>query len=252
MIELQSRRGTAPAGSRDLLLTKGNAAEFVDALCIEADGHPALQHAFLTRLAAGDLPDVRATLRDYCYQYAIYSSKFPSYLEAVLAGLVSPRHRELVLENLREERGEDSGGVPHAELFQRFRRAMGVTPAYEAAHEPCGTARAWREQFLLLCRSRPVGFGVGALGIGTERVVARIYGSLHRAVVEHTDLTPEDYRFLTVHMVCDDGHGEHMREISVGLAEDPAQREGLRFGVHAALALRGLFWDAMLARALAR
>jgi pyrroloquinoline quinone (PQQ) biosynthesis protein C len=250
MIELESRRATTLAGSRDLL-TVGSAASFVDALCLEADGHPAVEHPFLTRLAAGDLPDVPAVLRDYCYQYSFYCSTFPSYLEAVLAGLASPRHRELVFENLREERGEHSGGVPHAHLFRRFRRAAGVTAAYEARHEPCGTVRAWQEQFLLLCRSRPVGFGVGALGIGTERVVARIYGALHQAVVEHTNLTPEDYEFLTVHISCDDGHGEHMREISVELAEDPAQREGLRFGVHAALAQRGLFWDAMLARALA-
>ena len=69
-------------------------------------------------------------------------------------------------------------------------------------------------------------------------------------MTKHTDLAPEDYAFLTVHIGCDDEHAEQMKTVSVELAEDVAHREALRFGVVSSLNLRNAFWDAMLARAV--
>ena len=71
------------------LLHSGTAAEFIDALCRDALRHPAVDHPYLRRLAAGDLPDVRAAIRDYCHQYHAYSAEFPSYLEGVIEHLES-------------------------------------------------------------------------------------------------------------------------------------------------------------------
>ena len=65
------------------------------------------------------------------------------------------------------------------------------------------------------------------------------------------DMTATDYEFLTLHMQCDDEHGDHMRQISLELAEDLNHREALRFGVMSSLNLRNAFWDMMLARAVA-
>lgn len=237
------------------LLNRGSAEAFVEALCRESMAHPAVHHPYLQRLAMADLPDVRMALQDYCHQYYFYSAGFPGYLEAVIAGLPCDRHRQTLRRNLDEERGHGDGAdpeaVPHAELFQRFRAAVGVTPEYERGHSPTMTVLVWRDLFLQKCQSRLLGVGLGAIGIATEMIVSTVYGYLYRAVEDHTDMTPEDYRFLTLHLDCDDEHARHLKQISIELAEDKAVREALRFGALSSLNLRQAFWDIMLARAVA-
>lgn len=236
------------------LLNQGSADEFVDALCADALAHPAVNHGYLQRLAAGDLPDVQAAIRDFCHQYYFYSAEFTSYLEAVIGGLVNARHRDTLRHNLAEEQGRchvtGTEDVPHTELFQRFRLAAGVTADYDRSHEPTTTVLIWRDLFLQKCQSRQAGVGLGAIGIGTELVVSRLYHYLHAAVQTHTELQPDDYLFLTLHMDCDDEHAEDLKQISIELAEDHTLREALRFGVLSSLNLRNAFWDVMLARAL--
>lgn len=243
-----------PASSLSLLYS-GHPGAFVDALRAEAMAHPAVHHPYLQRLASGDLPDIRGALRDFCHQYYFYSADFTQYLEAVIGGLQSAAHRDVLRENLLEERGQSAEhaahDVPHTELFQRFRLAAGVTPEYDARHAPSTTVMVWRDLFLQKCQSRQQGVGVGAIGIATEMIVSTIYRYLHTAVVEHTDMAVDDYLFLTLHLDCDDGHAEQLLHISEELAQDLDVREALRFGVLSSLNLRQAFWDVMLARALA-
>jgi pyrroloquinoline quinone (PQQ) biosynthesis protein C len=237
-------------------LYQGSAEAFVDALCADARAHPAVNHPYLQRLASGDLPDVPAAIRDYCHQYFFYSGGFTRYLEAAINGLQSPAHREVLRQNLAEERGEadpaNPQGLPHTVLFQRFRRAAGVSPAFEAETPPSTTVCVWRDLFLQKCQSAQPGVGVGAIGIGTELVVSSIYRYLYEAVTRHTALSAEDCLFLTLHLDCDDQHAEALRQVSVELAAEPGLREALRFGALSSLNLRQAFWDVMLARALAR
>lgn len=237
------------------LLHTGSAQDFIEALCADAMRHPAVHHPYLKRLASGDLPDVQRAIRDYCHQYYFYSAEFTSYLEAVIGGLSSAAHRDVLRHNLEEERGisddANPGEVPHTELFQRFRRAAGVTPEYDKQSSPSTTVIVWRDLFLQKCQSRHLGVGVGAIGIATEMIVSTIYRYLHDAVKAHTAMTPDDYLFLTLHLDCDDEHAEDLKRISIELAEDHAVRESLRFGVLSSLNLRNAFWDVMLARALA-
>lgn len=249
-----------PVGAASLdLLHRGSAEAFIEALCADALSHPAVDHPYLWRLAEGGFADMPAAVRDYCHQYAFYCADFPAYLQAVIRGLSSSAHRKLVMHNLNEERGSASGDVPagrddvpHTELFRRFQRAAGVTEAYVDAHPPCTTVSIWRDLFLQKCGARQVGIGLGAIGIGTELIVSTVYQFLHRAVTGYTDMRPEDYLFLTVHLDCDDGHADQMKAISVEMAEDLRHREALRFGALSALNLRNAFWDVMLARGGAR
>lgn len=237
------------------LLNQGSAEAFIEALCAEARQHPAVHHAYLQRLAAGELPDVGAAIRDYCHQYYFYSAEFTAYLEAVIGGLSNARHRDTLRHNLDEERGRGDAAnrdeVPHTELFQRFRRAAGVSADYDRAHAPTTTVQVWRDLFLQKCQSRQPGVGVGAIGIATEMIVSTVYGYLHRAVTVHTAMKPDDYLFLTLHLDCDDDHAEDLKQISLELAADHGVREALRFGVLSSLNLRAAFWDVMLARAVA-
>lgn len=235
------------------LLTSGSAEAFVEALCQEALAHPAVNHQYLVDMAAGRFDDMPAALRDFCYQYHFYSAEFTSYLEGVIGGLPCPTHRETLRHNLEEERGhndaENPDGIPHTELFMRFKRASGVTEAFEASTKPIASALIWRDLFLQKCQSRQLGVGLGAIGIGTEMIVSRIYGYLHDAVANYSNMSPQDYIFLRLHLDCDDEHAADLKAISIELAEDHDVREALRFGVFSSLNLRNNFWDVMLARA---
>lgn len=237
-------------------LYRGSAECFIDALCADARQHPAVHHPYLQRLAEGALPDLPWAIRDYCHQYHTYSAGFTDYLTAAIQGLASARHQRVLRQNLAEELGQadpaNPEGAPHTELFQRFRRAAGVTPEYDAATAPCTTVTVWRDLFLQKCRSAQPGVAIGAIGIGTELIVSSIYRFLHQAVTRHLSMAPADYLFLTLHLDCDDDHAAQLRAVSIELAEDDSLREALRFGVLSSLNLRHAFWDVMLARAMAR
>ncbi len=114
-----------------VFLHQGSPEVFIEALCADVMRHQAVNHPYLERLASADLSDMKAAIRDYCHQYYFYSAEFTSYLEVVIGGLDSALHRDVLRQNLKEEQGSDLGNlqsIPHTELFQRFRRAAGVTP----------------------------------------------------------------------------------------------------------------------------
>ena len=239
------------------LLGRGDAKSFIDALCNEAMAHSAVRHEYLRRLAAGDFPNMKAAIRDYCHQYYFYSAEFTTYLEAVIGGLKSASHRDSLRHNLEEERGlmeempSGEDAIPHTELFGKMRRAAGVTEEYERLNPPSATALIWRDLFLQKCQSRQEGVGVGAIGIATEMIVSTIYPYILRAVQEHSDMNEDDYLFLKLHLDCDDEHADDLKQIAIDIAGPYEVREAIRFGVVSALNLRTAFWDVMLGRATA-
>jgi pyrroloquinoline quinone (PQQ) biosynthesis protein C len=238
------------------LIHSGDASHFVTALCREASEHPAVHHPYLKRLASGDLPDMEFALRDYAFQYSFYGAEFPSYLEGVIGGLRYPRHREVLCENLVEEKGKpgstELADRPHTELFKHFQIATGVDAAYLARAEPCTTALVWRDLFLQKCQSRQEGVGLGGIGIATELVVPTMYSYILDGIRRHSTLTAEESFFFELHAQCDSRHGNDLREITQELSEKIDCREAVRFGVFSSLNLRKAFWDIMLSRAVAR
>lgn len=236
------------------LITRGSPREFVDALSLEALDHPAVHHPYLERIASGDLPDVQWALRDYAYQYAFYSEEFPNYLLGVIENLASETHRSILLENLREERGDASSAdlarQPHTDLFKHFQRAIGVDDRFLAENKPSTTVEMWRDLALQKCRSDQVGVAIGAIGIGTELVVPTIYTYLLEGIRSHTSLHEDDYFFFTLHAACDQQHAEDLRQISVEISDVSEHREAIRFGALSALNLRKAFFDIMLSRAI--
>ena len=103
-------------GSESLAyLHKGSSKEFISALKDEIEVHPAVHHEYLKRLSNGDFRNQMAVLRDYAFQYSVYSEWFVFYLEGVLSGINNQNHRNILLENLEEEKG-----TPNAENPRNF------------------------------------------------------------------------------------------------------------------------------------
>ena len=248
---------TSPAPER-------TAAQYVDALASQALLHQAVQHPYLTALASGELPDTRWALRDFARQYYAYSAHFPRYLTAVISKLENPAHRLALMENLTEESGQYEQeeldelaaigidaewivGLPHPELFRRFRRALGVldhdsTP--ESIEMIC-----WREQFLAILTNGSAAEALGALGLGTETIVQTIYQPFVDAI-SGIGMHPRDSVFFPLHTAVDDHHQATLRDIAIDLAATEQGRLDLAKGMQKALALRCSFWSWLHERAL--
>lgn len=240
----------------------------VDRLVRFACAHRAVRHPFLTTLATGGFEErTRAIARRFAHAYHGFSSRFPEYLEAVIGQLERPSHRARLSENLAEERGhldpeseaalrdlgiavEDVEDVPHPVLFERYCDAVGAT-ADLRARPPAATV-SWSDAFLHALRRNSAAFGVGALGIATESIVAPTYAQILAGLADIEDLDRRDLVFFELHCHVDDHHQEDLLQIARDLAEEPGGAEELERGVRVSLSLRAAFWDALHASCLDR
>lgn len=222
---------------------------WLDALEAEALAHPASNHRLLRRIAAGDFADMPEVLRTIALQYGQYSRHFISYVEGVIAQLSNPRHADALRHNLEEELGllpDGSQGKPHREIYQDYLHAIGVDADYSRSQPPIAEGPSWATAFRSLCADQGAAAGIGALGLGTELIVAQIYGFFLTALERHTSLTEEDRLFFSLHAVCDVEHSATLRGIAHDLVEsEPAARSEVERGMRAALALRAEFWTAL-------
>lgn len=138
-------------------------------------------------------------------------------------------------------------GLPHPELFRRFRRALGVRD--EEGGEEALEVVCWREQFLSILTTGSAAEALGALGLGTETIVQTIYQPFVEAV-GRIGMAPQDSVFFPLHTAVDDHHQATLREIAIDLAGTPQGRMDLAKGMHKALGLRCSFSSWLHLRAL--
>lgn len=222
----------------------------------EALHHEAVHHPYLIALSEGTFSDPREALRSFAQTYQGYNAWFPRFLEAVEARL--PRELQSVLAgNKAEEVGSydeetlcelEAAGlqrewidkVPHPELFRRFQQALNVEP--DARVNSASPVGRWREELLKLLETDHPAAAVGALGLGTELVVSRMYASVLKGVDSFAQIRPEGRSFLVLHALVDDAHAESLLELSLHFAMDGEGRAALARGMRAALEMRADFW----------
>lgn len=241
---------------------------YLQDLVREALCHPAVNHPYLIDLAEGNLPDLQWAIRDFATQYPGYCAHFPRYLTMVISKLDSPAHRMTLLQNLTEESGMldqeeldvliDYGidpawvqGIPHPKLFERFQQALGVCDSHEHADDVLEVV-CWRESFYHLLASGSSAEAVGAIGLGTENVVSKIYAPIIKAIERLGTLDRKDYVFFELHCEVDDDHHEALLDIARDFSDVPGNCIDLRKGMLKALGLRAIFWDWMHNRAQQR
>jgi len=241
---------------------------YLEELVQEALSHPAVCHPYLTDLAEGNLPDLPWAIRDFAAQYPGYCAHFPRYLTVVISKLESPEHRATLMQNLIEESGmlDDEElavlvefgidpdwvqGIPHPKLFERFQHAMGVYDTDEHADDALEVV-CWRESFYHLLANGSPAEAIGAIGLGTENVVNKIYTPMIRAIERLGTLERRDYVFFDLHCEVDEDHHKALLNIAHDFADVPLNRLDLRKGMLKALGFRARFWDWMHERARQR
>lgn len=218
----------------------------------------AVNHPYLQALRAGQLPNMEMALKDFAFQYGLYSTNFIHYISAVIAQLSNAKHKGILLDNIAEEQGDTHDielpdevmasvvGQPHARLFRRFQEALGVD-THDSATPEC-PGYSWSQQFLQLCK-KSEHTGIGAIGIGTELIVSRIYDQILEGLRTYSNLTMTQRVFFDLHSQCDEKHADEMLSIAEELADNRSACAEIGHGVDAAIAMRTKFWDEMLVRA---
>jgi pyrroloquinoline quinone (PQQ) biosynthesis protein C len=242
-----------------------NTQTYLANLVEEARCHRAVQHPYLAALATGRVPDLRWAITDFARHYYGYSTYFPRFLMTVISRLDCPAHREALIENLTEESGtygEDDlaalarigiqadwiVGVPHPQLFRRFRSALGLTettPQQVDLEVVC-----WREMLLSTLMHGSTAEAIGAIGLGTETIVSECYRPIVQALSSLDNLSAHDTVFFSLHTLVDDAHQETLLDIAATFAQTPEGRRDLQKGMRKALSLRLAFWDWLHGRAL--
>ncbi len=245
--------------TQDLTSTAGGSATFVDRLTAEAVESSAVEHPYLQSLVDGSLPQMNAALKDFAFQYGLYSRHFIKYVAAVSEQLADEQHRQILKNNIAEEQGDthdvelpddvlaEIDGLSHRALYARFTNALGMHQSFDQATDEC-PGRIWSEQFLNLCGDKP-NVGIGAIGIGTEFIVSRVFTKILDSLKSHSRLSVSQRVFFELHSVCDDHHADELLTITRALAIDKVAREEIAHGVRTAIKLRSRFWDQLLLRA---
>lgn len=236
-----------------------NINTFIERLQTEALSSLAVNHSYLKALVDGEFVDMNLLLKDFAYQYGLYSRQFTRYVSIVIKNLSSEKHKAILLDNLEEELGNAHEvdlpqrvldtiiDQPHSLLFQRFQNAIGVDEVFLSNVFANNPGADWAKEFLELCKIDQY-VGIGAIGIGTELIVSSIYKQVLNALKAHTDLTQEEHVFFDLHSECDDEHAEQIMLIANEIALTPDACEKIEYGASKALELRVAFWDAMLER----
>jgi len=139
-------------------------------------------------------------------------------------------------------------GIPHPELFQRFRSALHVDNT--AAGDDHIEVLCWREMFLAILTNGSPAEAIGALGLGTETIVQTLYQPFVAAIDRLGSIQPRDAVFFPLHTAVDDHHQATLKEVAAAYAVDPQGRADLAKGMVKALSLRDAFWNWLHQRAL--
>ena len=218
--------------------------------------HEAVHHSYLKKLQQGEFPNMNKALAYFACQYEGYSAWFPKYLQAVIDKLSNPSHKSHLLENLAEEKGqlleEDLQairalgihddwvvGIPHPQLFARFKKGICVEHQYELNK----AVEEWRTAFLNYMNDCSEAEAIGAIGYGTESIVKYIYRPIITSISTFTQLSLESYVFFPLHTEVDDEHGKVLISIANELASQSEENGKLiQQGMEKALNLRNEFW----------
>jgi len=173
-------------------------------------------------------------------QYYLYSRNFTRYLAALMTTCESDLLRAKLSQNLWEEGGALEPEQRHAEIFRNFLRNGVGLDLHGIRYE--GFTQHYVSRYLAYCRDASPSSASAFLALGTEGIVARLYGILVSGL-EKAGVPREALKFFYLHMECDDEHAATLEEMTLTYANEAGWAESVRRGALAALDLRLEFFD---------
>ena len=179
-----------------------------------------VQHPFLKRCRKGTI--AMPVLKQLLVQQGHYSRHFTRYLCALMSNLKSTDQILALAENLFEELGLTSDSpTPHSVIYKSMLERFGLN--LDTGPAPLPATLALINTMFEHCRDPNPAMGLGALCLGAEALVAPVYADIMAGFASQ-GIGGKDMEFFRIHIECDDGHADTLRDIMVLTAEqDPAQ-----------------------------
>jgi pyrroloquinoline-quinone synthase len=200
------------------------------------------EHPFIRRCREGTI--TRHELNVFLTQQAKYSRYFTRYLCALISNLQDNEDVMRLAANLVEELGfGEDAGEPHSTLFARMLAELGVrqheVPTFPETEHLIDTA-------LHYCKQLNPAYGLGALCLGAEAIVAPLYSDIIEGFLAN-GVKREQLKFFEIHVDCDDDHAETMREILARMqSERPQDSTLILEGAQAMIDARLEFFNGVL------
>jgi pyrroloquinoline-quinone synthase len=222
-----------------------SSAVFFHALEARLECYDLLKHPYYQAWSKGEL--TREDLREYASEYWHHVSAFPAYLSSLHSQLPDGNLRRVVLENLADEEGLESG-TPHSDLWMDFARGMGAEESDVRSRKIGPEMKALLEHYRATMHLSPAA-ALTAL-YAYESKVPGIAKTKADGLAQHYNSDAATRRYFTVHTTADVHHARVWRNaLAAELAAHPEETEAaLEAGEAAARAL----WTALDGVELAR
>jgi pyrroloquinoline-quinone synthase len=193
--------------------------------------HRVRAHPFLERCRNGTI--TLNELKEFLVQQGLYSAYFTRYLCALMSNLPSSDAVLELAENLFEELGLDGGdSTPHHIIYRNMLEHFGLSIKGIA---PTPSTRKLIDTMLHHCKNPNPSYGLGAICLGAEALVPVLYADIITGFTA-CGIAAKDIDFFRIHVECDDGHAETLRDMMVSIAADDTNQVGIMLQTGRALA----------------
>ena len=168
-------------------------------------------------------------------QYYIYNKNFTRYLSALMVNCDNDYYRATLSANLWEEGGGRDPEERHAEMFRSFLINTLMLDLDKIEYHDFSKHFAY--EYLNIIMKNNACYGSSFLSLGTEGIVARMYGILVEGMLK-AGINQNKLGFFELHMECDDEHAETLAEMMASYYNKPHWFDTCQRAMEKALAMR--------------
>lgn len=165
-----------------------------------------LKHPFYERWNEGKLKINE--LRDYAKQYYHFVKHFPMFVSSVHSNCEDTGIRRMLVENIADEDGYNTGIEDHPELWLMFAHSLGISKQECENAGICREVQDSIEGFYRLCRNKDFRVGLGTL-YGYEKQIPEVSRIKIEGLKNYYCIDNEEaLKFFTVHHKADIYHSK--------------------------------------------
>ena len=222
-------------------MTRQPAAQaFVDALRVEVESHPGVNHPLLARV--GQVPFTREDFKVLGLQHFALVGQFCNYLEHLLLTAPDSEAKSWLAKVLVDEYGEGSDGKDHSTLYREYLHVCGATDDEIDGVQLHPAVTGFIAEHRRLTRQAPFLVGLGAVGPGHEWSIPKMFPPIVKGL-RRAGLPEDGISYFTLHLEQDIDHGLWLEEALLRYAGTPAAQAEIRQGALLSLQARARFWS---------
>jgi pyrroloquinoline-quinone synthase len=200
--------------------------EFVTTLrgAIRENGYAMSDHPLVAELEAGTatLPQLRV----WTEQFYLHIRNMLPWIGEIFVNCPHEDVRAALVKNLAEEvLGSWYAGKAHPDLLLDFAEAIGADRTTMRTAQQVPTSRMVTDYFEFMATRRPWFVALSAIGIGLESFVPEAFTRIVAAFKKNYELTDEQLKFWSIHIVADEEHGDEGIELVEKYAKTPEDRK---------------------------